>query len=410
MKVGVIGGGAAGLMAALKAAEFGAETTLLERNEKLGKKIYITGKGRCNLTNAKTGDEFFKGFARNGRFMYSAMSFFSNDDMMALLEDSGTPVKVERGDRVFPVSDKASDVTRALEKNLREKGVKVLLNQRVSSIEKKGEGFLVRCEGNGEYGFDRLILCTGGVSYPSTGSDGSGFSLARALGHEVGELKPSLIPILTQDEWPKALSGLSLKNVELTVKDQKKVLFREIGEMLFTHFGVSGPLVLSASAYMIEKQLADLRMLIDMKPGLSHEQLDQRILRDIAKEPKKQMVNLMPGLLPRAMAEPVLRIADIDPETVASQLTRAERERLVSTLKGIPLKVKGFRPVEEAIVTRGGLNIKQVNPSTMESKLVKGLYFAGEMLDVDGFTGGFNLQIAWSTGALAGKSAAEAKW
>ncbi|MDR2514522.1 MAG: NAD(P)/FAD-dependent oxidoreductase [Christensenellaceae bacterium] len=407
MRIAIIGGGAAGLMAGIKAAEAGANVTLFEGNEKLGKKVYITGKGRCNLTNAKIGDEFFKGFAHNGKFMHSAMHFFSNLQMMDLLEGLGVPLNVERGDRVFPVSNKASDVSRALEGRLRALGVEIRLNARVEAIKRAESGFHLSANGREEL-FSRVILCTGGLSYPATGSDGFGLQLARGLGHEITDLKPSLIPILTKEDWPRALSGLSLKNVEFSAKQGKKLLFKELGEMLFTHFGLSGPLVLSASAHLVEGPLDELHLLIDLKPGLSHEQLDARLLRELAAEPRRQMANLMGALAPKSMAPVLLAQAAIPDGTIASQLTRAQRGDLAGALKALPLHAAGFRPIDEAIITRGGLKIKQIDPSTLQSKLVPGLYFAGEMLDVDGYTGGFNLQIAWSTGALAGHSAASA--
>ncbi|MDR3085707.1 MAG: NAD(P)/FAD-dependent oxidoreductase [Christensenellaceae bacterium] len=405
MRIAIIGGGAAGMMAGIQAAEGGAAVTLFEGNEKLGKKVYITGKGRCNLTNAKTYDEFFKGLAHNGRFMYSAMHFFSNLRMMDLIEGLGVPLNVERGERVFPASNKASDVSRALEGRLRALGVEIRLNARVEAVKTAPNGFLVRASGR-EEPFSRVILCTGGLSYPATGSDGFGLALAQALGHEVTDLQPSLIPILTREDWPKALSGLSLKNVEFSARRGKKLLFKELGEMLFTHFGLSGPLVLSASAHLVGLPLDEILLLIDLKPGLSHEQLDARLLRELTAEPRKQMAGLMAALAPKSLGLALLELAGIPEGTVASQLTRSQRGDLAGILKALPLHAAGFRPIEEAIITRGGLNIKQIDPSTMQSKLLPGLYLAGEMLDVDGYTGGFNLQIAWSTGALAGHSAA----
>lgn len=407
MEVGVLGGGAGGMMAALFAARAGAHVALLEQNEKLGKKLFITGKGRCNLTNAAKGQDFLAGVVRNPRFLYSALHFFSNEQLCALMEgEAGVPLKVERGGRVFPASDKSSDVLKGLERLLGHSYVRVSLRTRVLALEPLAQGGFLVTTNLGQKRFDRIVLATGGLSYPSTGSDGSGFALARTLGHRIEPLLPSLAPIETVEEWPKGLSGLTLKNVTLTAKRGKKKLFFELGEMLFTHFGISGPLVLSLSAKITGEPLEDIGLQLDLKPGLTQEQLLARLDRDIAQAPKKQLQSLLHGLEPKALS-PILALqAGVAEETPCYQLNDRQKQALALAVKGLPLRPKALRPVEEAIVTRGGVSVKEVDPHTMESKLVKGLYFAGEMLDVDAVTGGYNLQIAFSTGALAGHSAA----
>lgn len=404
-KIAVVGGGAAGQLAAIMAARQGGNVTLFEKNEKLGKKLYITGKGRCNLTNDCGREGFFDNVVQNPRFLYSAYAAFTEKDIMALMEEAGVPVKVERGQRVFPASDKSSDVMGALERLGRQAGVQVRLNTQVKSIlTENGEAVgLVTREGETFY-CDKLILATGGVSYPSTGSTGEGLLLAEELGHTVTKLYPSLVPLETVESWPFALSGLTLKNVTLTVKKGEKTLYSELGEMLLTHFGVSGPLVLTASAYLAGKA-EGAKLYIDFKPGLTEDVLDKRLVRDIGDNPRKTLEGALSGLLPSRLLEAVFKEAGLDGKSVASNLTKGERQKLVATLKAMPLTVKRARGFNEAIVTRGGVSVKEVQPSTMESKLIKSLYFAGEMLDVDAFTGGFNLQIAWSTGALAGRAA-----
>ncbi len=402
-KIAVVGGGAAGQLAAIMAARQGGNVTLFEKNEKLGKKIYITGKGRCNVTNDSGREGFFENVIENPRFLYSAYAAFTERDMMELLEEAGVPLKVERGQRVFPQSDKSSDIMGALERLGRQAGVQVKLNTQVKSIlTENGEavGLTTREQ---TYYFDKIILATGGVSYPSTGSTGEGFLMAEELGHTVTKLYPSLVPLETVESWPFALSGLTLKNVALTVKKGEKVLYRELGEMLLTHFGVSGPLVLTASAYLAGKA-EGARLFIDFKPGMTEEMLDKRLVRDIGDNPRKSLEGALAGLLPGRLLEAVLKESGLDGKMTASNLTRGERQKLIAVLKAMPLTVKRTRGFQEAIVTRGGISVKEVQPSTMESKRIRGLYFAGEMLDVDAFTGGFNLQIAWSTGALAGKS------
>lgn len=403
MIVFVIGGGPAGMMAAANAANAGHRVTLFEKNEKLGKKLYITGKGRCNVTNVADRDLFFSHVLKNQRFLFSAFSHFDNRALMTRLESAGVPLKTERGGRVFPVSDKSNDILRAMERIVRESGVEVRLNARVDEV--------LVCDGSirglkvdgRELECDAVVIATGGASYPQTGSTGDGYAFAKTLGHTIEQPVASLVPLTTNETWPHELSGLTLKNVTLTAKRGKKVVFSELGEMLFTHFGVSGPLVLSLSG-VVASQPAGTRLFIDLKPALSNEKLDARILRDLQQNARQQVKTALHALLPARLLSVVLDIAEI-PETLAvGELTKQMRARLVETLKGLPLTVSGARGLEEAVITRGGVNVKEVNASTMESRLVKGLYFAGEVLDVDATTGGYNLQIAWSTGALAGDS------
>lgn len=407
-KVIVIGGGAAGLMAALSAAEAEASVLLLEGNEKLGKKIYITGKGRCNVTNACEPAAFMNKVVKNPRFLFSALNAFGPEDMMALLERLGCPVKVERGDRVFPVSEKASDVTRALEKELRRLGVSIRLNTKVSHILVENTAVCgVELEDGTRLEADRVVVATGGQSYPSTGSTGDGFRWMAELGHTVYPPLPSLIPLTCGAAWVSALQGLSLKNVRLTLKRGKKVLYSDVGEMLFTHFGISGPLVLSASAHMAELAPEDVELLLDLKPGLTAEQLDARLLRELDASGKRQLRTLLTTLYPASLAEEMPALCGIPAQTPACEITREQRARLVRAGKELRLPVDGTRPLTEAVVTRGGVSVKEIDPATMESKKIHGLYAAGELLDVDAMTGGFNLQIAFSTGRLAGMSAAE---
>lgn len=403
----VIGGGAAGMMAAVFAARVGANVTLLEKNEKLGKKVYITGKGRCNLTNDCDRDEFLAQVPRNPRFLYSALNFFAPRDMMALLEENGCPVTVQRGKRVFPSSEKASDVTKALTSLLRKLNVRVCLNAEVKTLTAEG-GRLTGAElKNGTVQrADAVILACGGLSYPSTGSTGDGYRFAEALGHTVLSRSPVLVGLETEETWPRSLQGLSLRNVTLTLSSGKKTLYTELGEMLFTHFGISGPLALEASCHLPDPP-AGAKLAIDLKPGLSREQLDARVRRDFSEAGKKQLKSVLPGLLPASLAEIFPGLCGIDASLPCSQVTAAQREKLLNMLKALPLTVRAPRPIDEAVVTRGGVSIKEIDPGTMRSKLMPNLYFAGEMIDVDAHTGGFNLQIAWSTGALAGASAAD---
>ena len=403
----IIGGGAAGMMAAIHASRLGAAVTLLERNEKLGKKVYITGKGRCNVTNDCTLDEFMKEVPRNPRFLYSAMSYFGPQSMMELLEDAGCPVVVQRGRRVFPATEKASDVTRALERLLREGGVKVIYGARVRDVKlQDGAVAGVTLMDGTSLPADRVVIATGGLSCPLTGSTGDGYRMAEALGHTVTPRSAVLSAIETVESWPGELMGLSLRNVTLTMKKGKKTLYTDLGEMLFTHFGISGPLVLTMSCHLPEN-LADASVTLNLKPGLTREQLDARLQRDFDDNSRKMLRSVLPGLLPARLAELFPALCGVDGDKVCAQITREEREAIAEKVQALPLTLKKLAPIEEAIVTRGGVSVKEIDPSTMESKLVPGLNFSGEVVDVDAHTGGYNLQIAWATGALAGTCAAE---
>ena len=405
----IIGAGAAGLMAAVFAAGAGAEVTVLERNEKPGKKIYLTGKGRCNVTNDCTMEEFLREVPQNPRFLYSALSFFSPEDMKNLLAENGCPTITQRGRRVFPVTEKASDVTRTLVRVAQQRGTRILLNQRVKRllIGEAGRVTGVETEDGAQRAADAVILATGGVSYPATGSTGDGYRFAAEAGHTVLPAIPSLIGLESKEAWPRELQGLSLKNVRITLKKGKKSLYSEQGEMLFTHFGFSGPLILEASCHL-PADIRDCMLELDLKPGLTREQLDARLQRDLEAGSRKQIRNILPGLMPGSLAEIFPSICGLPAELPCNQVTASQREVLVNRMKTLPLDISGRRPIAEAVVTRGGVSVKEVNPGTMESKLIPGLYFAGEILDVDAHTGGYNLQIAFSTGALAGNSAATA--
>lgn len=406
-KVVVIGGGAGGMMAALYAAKGGAQVTLLERCEKLGRKVYITGKGRCNVTNDCTIDEFMQEVPRNPRFLYSALSCLSPQDMIRLLEDNGCPTVTQRGRRVFPATEKASDVTRTLEAMLRRLGVTLRFNTRVSQILAQDDRVTgVLTEDGREFAADAVILATGGLSYPGTGSTGDGYALAEQLGHTTTPRRASLSGVVTAVDWPAQLQGLALKNVTITLRRGKKVLYEELGEMLFTHFGVSGPIVLELSCHLPE-DFAQAEVKLNLKPGLTAEQLDARLVRELDAQSRKQLRTAMGALLPARFAEIFPELCGVDGTKICGQITREEREAIARNLQALPLPVKGLRPIAEAIVTRGGVSVKEIIPATMESKLCSGLYFAGEVIDVDAHTGGYNLQIAWSTGALAGQSAAE---
>lgn len=397
------------MFAALGAAEAGHRVTILEQNEKLGKKIYITGKGRCNLTNACDTEEIFAHVPRNAKFLYSAIYTYDNFRVMDFFEANGMPIKTERGNRVFPVSDHSSDVISTLQKALEKAGVEVLLYTKVTEIlSKDGKIAGVRLKNGEKRTADAIILATGGKSYSSTGSTGDGFVFAEQLGHKIEEPVPSLVPMTVLEDYCMQMQGLSLRNVQATIREGGKVIFEEFGEMLFTHFGVSGPLMLSASSVVNDRlRKKNLSLTIDLKPALSEEQLDARILRDFEENKNRQFKNSVKGLLPAKMIPVVISLSGIDPEKKINGITKQERKKLVECIKAFPLTLTGLRGFNEAIITRGGVSVKQVDPSTMESKLVKGLYFAGEILDVDAYTGGFNLQIAWSTGYLAGSSIAE---
>lgn len=406
----IVGGGAAGMLAGIAAAEKGAAVHIFEKNEKLGKKVYITGKGRCNVTNACDTAELFSGVVTNSKFLYSSFYGFTNFDMMDLLEKAGCPLKTERGNRVFPVSDKASDVIRALTEQLKELGAEVHYHTEVLSLLLKDgalKGLLVREKGTEAkvYG-DSVIVACGGLSYPLTGSDGAGYELAKQAGHKITSLSPALSPFVTEEPVVKELMGLSLRNVKAAVKKGKKVIYEEFGEMLFTHYGVSGPVLLSASSYAVkELKKGPLTLTIDLKPALSEEQLDNRILRDFEQAINKQFRNALGHLYPAKLIPVMVDRSGIAPDKKVNEITREERRQLIRATKEFTLTLTGLRGYKEAIITQGGVSVKEVNPSTMESKLVPGLYFSGEVLDLDAVTGGFNLQIAWSTGWAAGSAA-----
>ena len=404
----VIGGGAAGMMAALFAAREGAKVRLLERNEKLGKKVFITGKGRCNVTNAADEEEFMRRIFRNPRFMYTSFATLNNTETMQLFEELGVPLKVERGDRVFPVSDHSNDIIQALRRELERLGVEIHYDTRVAGLIAE-EGVCVMLESGEKLFADAVILATGGKSYSSTGSTGDGYRFAEETGHAIQQPLPSLVPVETRESWPATLMGLTLKNVRLTAwhtkgKKEKKI-YSEMGEMLLTHFGISGPLVLTLSG-LLPEDLNNVRLSIDLKPALDEATLDARLVRDFRELSRKQLVAAMDGLVPHNLGLQLLVLAGISAATPIHSVTVEQRHKLVQILKNVPLTPKKLRGFEEAIVTRGGISVKDINPSTMESKRLSGLYFAGEVIDVDATTGGFNLQVAFSTGALAGKSAA----
>lgn len=404
-RVVIIGGGAAGLMAAVIAGREGAQVTLLEKMNYLGKKMGITGKGRCNVTNAAPMSEFIKNTPGNGKFLYGAYERFSNQDLLQLLNEAGLETKVERGGRVFPASDSALDVRNTFMKLLKSYGVDVHLEEGAQEIIVE-DGRVVAVKTKNEiYPADAVLIATGGKSYPATGSTGDGYDLANKLGHKVTEIRPSLVPIVTEEVWVKDLMGLSLRNVELSVVAKNKVQAKMFGEMMFTHFGITGPIVLSLShtvgKLMRKKNIGTIGLDINLKPALSVEKLDKRIQKDFELYSKKQLINGLKGLLPQRLIPLVIQLADLDPHKPINQISKAERDSLVYIIQHLPLTVKGLRPVEEAIVTAGGLSLKEFNPKTMESKLVPGLYGAGEVLDIDAFTGGYNLQAAFSTGYVA---------
>lgn len=409
-KVIVVGAGAAGTMAAGTAAENNAEVLLIERNDKIGRKIMITGKGRCNVTNAAEDvATLIANIPGNGRFLYSAFSSFDSRDTMDFFEDYGVPLKVERGNRVFPISDKAVDIVDALNRYITDMGVKRITERVIGLIVKDGSVCGVKTDSDKTYDADCVIIATGGKSYPGTGSTGDGYMLAESVGHTVTQLRPSLSAVKCRDGICSECMGLSLKNVAIKVVNtkKKKEIYSDFGEMLFTHFGVSGPMILSASAHMRDMEPEKYKIYIDMKPALSEEKLDSRILRDFTDNANKSISNVLPLLLPKSMIPAVLKRSGIKPSEKVNQVTKEMRKSLVDTVKNLELTVLDFHDITAAIVTSGGINIKEINPKTMESKLIKGLYFAGEVIDCDGYTGGFNLQIAFSTGRLAGISATE---
>lgn len=405
-KVLVAGGGAAGMFAAIAAAENGNEVLLYEKNEKLGKKLFITGKGRCNLTNACDADTFYTSVISNPRFLYSSFGGYTNHDVIAFFERIGVRTKTERGGRVFPVSDHSSDVIRGLENELRRKGVEVKFHSEVKRIETKEGRFsrLFFSDGSAAEG-DCCIVATGGLSYRTTGSTGDGYRFAEEIGHTVKQCIPSLVPVEVKEPWVKELQGVSLKNVEVTVCDGKKKLFQEFGEMLFTHYGVSGPLLISASSRVGRKLMEKpLTLEIDLKPALDEEMLHKRILRDFEENQNRQFKNAVGKLFPAKLVPVMVRLSGILPEKKVNVISREERSNFVHLIKHLKMTLTKLRDYDEAIITKGGISTKEIDPKTMESKLMKGVYFAGEVLDLDALTGGFNLQIAWSTGYAAGKS------
>lgn len=401
------------MIAAATASENGNEVTILEKMENIGKKLLITGKGRCNITNSADMEEFMKNIPENSKFLYSSFNKYTNQDIVNFLKKQGVETKVERGGRIFPVSDKAQDVLEAFKRRLKELKVQIRTNFEVAKILTE-DGNVTGIEGkNGEKILaDKVILATGGKSYPVTGSTGDGYRMAKMLGHTVTELKPSLVPVTTSGNSRvlcQQMQGLSLKNVAIKIKNENKIIYEDFGEMLFTHYGVSGPVILSASAILIRYKNIDellkenkIKLYIDLKPALDEEKLDNRILRDFEELKNKQFKNSLDKLLPRKMIEPIITLIGISPEKRINEITKEERRKIVKVLKNFELTLNGFRSIEEAIVTKGGISIKEINPKTMESKIINGLYFAGEIIDLDAFTGGFNLQIAWSTGYSAG--------
>ena len=462
MQVVIIGGGPAGMLAAISSARNGNKVTILEKMDMLGKKILVTGKGRCNITSSLPIDDFIKNIPGNGMFMYSSFSNFDNQDILNILKDEGVETKIERGNRIFPVSDKSDDVRKALIRVVKKLGVNIILNAKVKEIlMKEEEDFILKekeqkdislkkeCDevknkkmdgdnntknniidkiGKKVYGVraiingkeetilaDKVILATGGKSYPGTGSTGDGYELAQNVGHSITKIRPSLVPLTVKDNSSlklcQKMQGLSLRNVSIKFIDtnKNKVIYEDFGEMLFTHFGISGPVILSASAHLLRYKKIDellkagkIILSIDLKPALSKEKLDERVLRDFKEEKNKEFKNSLDKLLPKKMIDVVIQLSEINPEKRVNEITKSERENLVKVLKGLEIEISGFRPIEEAIITSGGINIKEINPKTMESKLVHGLFFAGEIIDVDAYTGGFNLQIAYSTGYTAG--------
>lgn len=408
-KVLVIGGGAAGMMAAVFAARGGREVHVFEKNEKLGKKLFITGKGRCNITNAGDMDTLFTSVVSNPKFLYSAFYGFTNEQTITFFEELGVPVKIERGNRVFPVSDHSSDVIGALSREMNRLGVEVHLHAEVEKIltDRENQELIrgIRLKNGKEVAGDACIVATGGISYPSTGSTGDGLRFAEELGLKVTELFPALVPMEVKEWYAKELQGLSLRNVTAAIYDGKKKLYEEFGEMLFTHYGVSGPIIISASSSVGKKlKEKELRLCIDLKPALTQEQLDQRILRDFEENRNKQFKNSVDRLFPAKLKPIMIELSGISPEKKVNEISKEDRIRFVKLIKEFPMTLTGLRSYKEAIITKGGVSVKEIDPGTMESKKIKGLYFIGEVLDLDALTGGFNLQIAWSTAAAAGNA------
>ena len=414
MKVIVIGGGPAGMMSAIASAENGNKVILIEKMQSLGRKLLITGKGRCNITSSLSMDEFIKNTPGNGMFLYSVYKNYTNTDIIDFLKRQGLEVKEERGNRIFPITDKSQDVLKCFTKRLKELNVEILLNQKVSEILVKDENVIGVKLQDKIINADKIILATGGKSYPLTGSTGDGYKMVEKLGHTVTKIKPSLVPLETfEKDTCKEMQGLSLRNVEIKLKDieKNKIIYEDFGEMLFTHFGISGPTILSSSAHLVRYKNIDellknkkIKLSIDLKPALSEEKLDERILRDFNEIKNKQFKNSLDKLLPQKLINIIIERSGINPQKQVNEIKKEERRNLVKLLKNFEVTIKGFRPIDEAIITSGGINIKEINPKTMESKIVNGLYFAGEIIDVDSYTGGFNLQIAYSTGYTAGIS------
>jgi len=406
----VIGGGAAGMMAAGRAAELGAKVLLLEKMNRTGKKLLITGKGRCNITNSAERDAFMKNFPTNGSFLFSALSKLSNHDLISFFQERGVETKVERGERVFPVSDDAADVVKVLEKYVRGNGGRIITNSRVAEImTENGQVSGVKTYDNQTYLAERVILATGGASYPATGSTGDGYELASSLGHSIEPLRPALVPLEIKEEWVKTLQGLALKNVSAKAYLGDKLLDQDFGELLFTHFGISGPIILTLSgkiaAAIYNKHKEQIEISINLKPALTEDQINDRLQRDFAEFSRKQFKNALDKLLPQKLIPVFIQLSGIAPDKSVNQISRTERQELVRLLTDFRITVSSTRPLSEAIVTAGGIRVREINPKTMESKLVSGLYFAGEIIDVDGYTGGFNLQAAFSTGYAAGTNA-----
>ncbi len=403
-KVLVVGGGAAGMMSAIAAAYNGNEVILFEKNEKLGKKIFITGKGRCNVTNASSVENHMSNVVSNSKFLYSAYNCLNSEDVCNIIEAAGVPLKVERGNRVFPSSDKSSDIIYALKKTLIDIGVKILLDTEIKSIV-SDNGIVLKDTNGKSYNGDKCIIATGGLSYPTTGSTGDGYKWAEKFGHEIVDTKPSLVPFDIKESFCKKLQGLSLKNIKLTLISNGKTYYEDFGEMLFTHFGISGPLVLSSSCYVTDLlNNQQFKAILDLKPSLDRETLDKRILKDFKENINKNFNNSLDRLLPKKIIPIIIEMSGIDPYKKVHEVTKEERERLVDIIKGLEMNIIGTRGYNEAIITKGGVSVKDIDPRTMQSKLIDDVYFVGEVLDLDAMTGGYNLQIAWSTGYLAGSS------